>query len=87
MWDQVLARLQTVVDSEDFRRWFGPTSYASDSGDQVVVWVTTEPVRRHLLAHFSEKIRIALHAVGRTDAHIRFVVTGVSDDEDDDEEQ
>ena len=68
VWDEVLARLQTVVDGEDFRRWFGPTSYASDSGDQIVVWVTTESVRRHLLAQFPEKIKSALNAVGRTNA-------------------
>jgi chromosomal replication initiation ATPase DnaA len=85
-WDDVLARLQTVVDSEDFRRWFGSTSYASDSGDQIVVWVTTEPIRQHLLTHFSEKIGSALKAVGRRDTEVRFVVAGVSDDEDDEGE-
>lgn len=81
-WDDVLGRLRTVVDGEDFRRWFAQTSYASDSGDQIVVWVPTEPIRRHLLTHYQEHIRRALHATGRTDAHVRFVVSGVGEDED-----
>jgi chromosomal replication initiation ATPase DnaA len=85
VWDQVLKRLRKAIDAEDFRRWFGATSYASDSGDQIVVWVPTEPVRRHLLTHFPEQIGAALRAIGRTDAHVRFVVTGVSDDEYDEE--
>ena len=83
-WDEVLALLGTVVDGEDFRRWFAQTSYASDSGDQIVVWVPTEPMRRHLLTHFQEHIRRALLTAGRKDTYIRFVVTGVGEDEDED---
>jgi chromosomal replication initiation ATPase DnaA len=84
-WDQVLARLRATIDGEDFRRWFAQTSYASDSGDQIVVWVTTEPIRRHLVTHFQEPIQRALQADGRAGAQVRFVVSGVSDDDDRDE--
>lgn len=84
-WEQVLARLRGVVDAEDFRRWFAQTAYAGDSGDQIVVWVTTEPIRRHLVTHFQEHIHRALQATGRPGTDVRFVVTGVSDDEDDGE--
>ena len=82
VWDEVLARLRAAMDAEEFRRWFGTTSYASDSGDRIIVWVPTEPVRRHLLSHFHEKIRTALADLGRTDAHVLFVVSGVGEDED-----
>ena len=85
VWDQVLGRLRAVLDGEEFRRWFAQTSYASDSGDQIVVWVPTEPIRRHLVTHFEEHIHRALQAAGRKDAHVRFVVTGVSEDEDDED--
>jgi chromosomal replication initiation ATPase DnaA len=82
IWDEVMARLRQAIEGDDFRRWFAGTSYASDSGDQVVVWVPTEPVRRHLMTHFQDQIDRTLSALGRRHTHIRFVVAGVSDDED-----
>ena len=85
IWDAVLARVATQVDATDFRRWFGATTYASDSGDQITVWVPTESIKRHIVSHFQSRIGAALTAVGRPDTHVRFVVTGV-DDEDEEEE-
>lgn len=83
IWDAVLARVSAQVDAEDFRRWFGSTAYASDSGDQITVWVPTESIKRHIVSHFDDRIVSALAAIGRPDTHVRYVVTGVSDDEDD----
>ena len=81
-WDQILDRLRSEIQEEDFRRWFGATSYASDSGDQITVWVPTEGIKRTLLQHFSEALDRALTAIGRTDTLLRFVVSGTGDDED-----
>lgn len=86
IWDAVLVRVAAHVDAADFRRWFGATAYASDSGDQVTVWVPTESIRRHIVSHFDDRIAAAFDALGRPDTHVRFVVTGISDDEDDEEE-
>lgn len=86
VWDEVLAHIRGTVNGEDFRRWFASTTYASDSGDQIVVWVPTEPIRQHLLRHFRRQMTRALEAVGRSDAQIRFVVAGISEDEDEEEE-
>lgn len=83
IWDQVLARLRPELDSEEFRRWFSETSYASDSGDYVTVWVLTEAMRRHLSASYQDRVDRILRALGRRDAHVRFVVSGFADDEDD----
>jgi chromosomal replication initiation ATPase DnaA len=80
-WSAVLARLETELDGEDFRRWFGATAYASDSGDQITVWVPSEPIRRHITSHFHDSIVRALAASGRTDVHIRYVVAGFDEDE------
>ena len=44
-WDEVLSRLRGRVAAEDFRRWFEATAYASDSGDQLTVWVLTHAIR------------------------------------------
>ena len=61
-----------------------PTAYASDSGDQITVWVPTEAMRRHLLSHFDDRIDAALAALERADTHVRFVVTGIDDEDDED---
>jgi len=83
-WEDILERLRPEMPEEDFRRWFGATAYASDSGDQITVWVPTESIRRHMLVHFQEAINRALAAIDRRDAHVRLVVSGTDEDEDDD---
>jgi chromosomal replication initiation ATPase DnaA len=84
IWDQVLERIRARMPEEDFRRWFGATAYASDSGDQITVWVPSESIRRHIAAHYENAIDRALAALGRQHTHVRLVVSGV-DEEDDDE--
>ena len=54
IWDQILEALRSQMPEEDFRRWFGATAYASDSGDQITVWV------------LSESILVIVGAAGRT---------------------
>lgn len=60
-----------------------PTAYASDSGDQITVWVPTEAARRHISANYQLSIDRALQAMDRPDARIRFIVAGYEDEEDD----
>jgi chromosomal replication initiation ATPase DnaA len=84
IWDQILDRVRNLVSDEDYRRWFGSTAYASDSGDQITVWVPTETIRRHMVQNFDETVRQAVAAVGRRNTHVRFVVGGTDEDEDDD---
>jgi chromosomal replication initiation ATPase DnaA len=87
-WDAILERLRPEMPEEDFRRWFGATAYASDSGDQITVWVPTESIRRHVLVHFQEAINRALAAIDRREAEIRLVVSGTGEeDEDEDEDE
>lgn len=82
VWEELLTQIRGGMAQEDFRRWFGDTSYASDVGDQISVWVTSEAIRRHLASHFDDNIRKALIAIGRPDAHVRFIVGGYDDEED-----
>jgi chromosomal replication initiation ATPase DnaA len=84
IWDEVLRHLRTRIPEEDFRRWFGATSYASDSGDQITVWVPTEAIRRHVTREFQAQLDRALVALGRPNTHLRMVVGGMEEDEDDD---
>jgi chromosomal replication initiation ATPase DnaA len=82
-WEQILENIRARMPAEDFRRWFGGTSYASDSGDQLTVWVPTEAVRRHIVTHYENAIERELAATGRAFTHVRLVVSGT--DEDDEE--
>jgi chromosomal replication initiation ATPase DnaA len=82
VWEAVLERLRDVVDGEEFRRWLGPTTYASDAGDQITVWVPTETDRRYVVNHFLTAIEHALGDMGRVGTHVRFVAGGVGDDDD-----
>ena len=84
IWDQVLDALRLRMPAEDFRRWFGDTAYASDSGDQITVWVPTESIRRHISLHYEDAIDRALTALDRPNTHVRLVVGGT---EEDDEEE
>jgi chromosomal replication initiation ATPase DnaA len=85
IWDQVLEALRSRMPDEDFRRWFGNTAYASDSGDQITVWVSTESVRRHIVAHYGDQIDRTIAALGRANTQVRMVVAGEAEDEEDDE--
>jgi chromosomal replication initiation ATPase DnaA len=81
IWDEVLEQLRAAMPAEDFRRWFGATAYASDSGDQITVWVPSEGVRRHLDKQYRDTIDRAVAAVGRANTVVRLVVSGFEDDE------
>ena len=87
IWDEVLAYMRAGLDPEEFRRWFGATSYASDVGDQITVWVPSEAIRRHLANTFDNDIRQALKATGRGGTLVRFVVAGYDEDEDEEKEE
>lgn len=82
VWDDLIACIRASVDTEDFRRWFGSTAYASDAGDQITVWVASEAIKRHLMSHYQDEIDAALEAIGRKGTHIRFIVAGFGDEDD-----
>ena len=81
-WKDIIAHLRAAMSDEDYRRWFGPTAYASDSGDQITVWVPSESLRRHIQLHFRGLIDRALDAIGRTGTQVRFLVAGMDEDEE-----
>lgn len=83
IWDEILTVVRREVPPEDFRRSFGETAYASDSGDQITVWVPTEAIRRHLTARYGDAIHGALTQLNRRGTHVRFVVTGVDEEDED----
>jgi hypothetical protein len=82
-WKDIATFLRAAMSDEDFRRWFAAAAYASDSGDQITVWVPSESVRRHIQLHFRTLLDEALDAINRSGAQVRFLVAGVEEDEED----
>lgn len=85
LWDRVLRRLRAELEGEEFRRWFAESSQASDSGDQITVWVPSETARRHIIAHYQDVLERALESLDRGEVQIRWVATGIGDEYDDEE--
>jgi chromosomal replication initiation ATPase DnaA len=86
IWSRVLEIIRPELDPEEFRRWFSASSYASDSGDQITVWVPAAADGRHISQNYDDCIQRALVSLGRTDTQVRFLATGYTDDEDDEED-
>ena len=82
IWDEVLEQLRAAMPAEDFRRWFGATAYASDSGDQITVWVLTSTDVRHISVHYLDRIYRELENLDRFDVTVRLVATGHEDEDE-----
>jgi chromosomal replication initiation ATPase DnaA len=85
VWQRILTEVRAVVPADEYRRWFAPTGYASDSGDQITVWVPSDAARRHIELYYLGTLRRTLSSLGRSEAAIRFVVAGYGDEEDETE--
>ncbi len=82
IWDSVLDRMRRDLDGDEFRRWFAPTAFGSDSSDRITVWTPSESITRHIQTHYADVIDRALGALGRGGTRVRFIVSGVEDDEE-----
>ncbi len=86
IWAEVVALIRAEIDPEEYRRWFLPSAYASDSGDQITVWVPAAADGRYISQHYNDRLQRALRSLGRTDTLFRFVAIGYADDEDEEDE-
>ena len=86
VWHGVLDRLRSALDPEEFRRWFAGTAYASDSGDQISVWIPSAAEGRHVTQNYMDRIQRELARLGRPNTGVRFITTGYVEDEDDEED-
>ena len=86
IWAQLLERIKNDIDPEEFRRWFSTSSYASDSGDVITVWVPSAADGRQITQNHLERLRRELARLGRSDTLIRFIATGYDDEDDELEE-
>jgi hypothetical protein len=49
----------------------------------VTVWVASEPVRRHIMTHYLDRIDREKAELGRPETQLRFMVAGYGEDEED----
>jgi chromosomal replication initiation ATPase DnaA len=83
VWADVLLRLRAALDPDDYRRWLSASSQASDSGDQITVWVPSTAEARHINVHYLDRILRELESLGRENVTVRFLASGYEEDEDD----
>ena len=83
-WGQILDKLRGAIDPDEYRRWFSASSQASDSGDQLTIWVPSSTDARHISVSYLDRIYRVLEEMDRINVSIRFVATGYEDDEDED---
>ena len=81
-WNDVLERLQSTVEPNEYRRWFLGTTQASDSGDQITVWVPDASNGRHITSRYLDQIMRELASMKRTNVSVRFVATGYDEDDE-----
>ena len=83
IWSEVLARLRATLEPDEYRRWFSASSQASDSGDQITVWVPASTDARHISVHYQDRILRELEQLGRENVMLRFLAAGYEEDDDD----
>ena len=86
-WLLILERLRTAIDPDEYRRWFSASAQASDSGDQLSVWVPSAADGRHISVHYLDLIGRELERLGRRGVSVRFVATGYGEDDEDEPEE
>ena len=73
VWDRILGRVETKINRHSFYTWFKPSSFLSESGDQVRVRVPNPVFRDWLTKHYAGLINEALSEIDRPMVKIEFV--------------
>ena len=79
VWEQVLGRIETKINSHSFYTWFKPTLYVGVRGDELVVRVPDPVFRDWLTKHYSGVIAEALRETSNPDLHVTFVADGTTE--------
>jgi chromosomal replication initiator protein len=76
IWDQVLGRIETMVNHHSYSTWFRPTTFLKDSGQTITVGVPKPMFVDWLTRHYSVVLSEALTALGRGGTSVVFVPEG-----------
>ena len=72
VWDDVLGRIETKVNSHTYHSWFVPIAFARDDGHAIVVRAADAMTIDWLVKHYAAVIDEALKEIGRTGTRVVF---------------
>ena len=73
LWNQVLERLRSSLDADEYEKWFAPTSYLGEKGDQIDVRVPDGRFVDVIAERFGGEIRETLDDLGSESTRVHFV--------------
>jgi chromosomal replication initiator protein len=73
LWNQVLLRLEQVVDRSEYQTWFAPTSFLDTKGDTLEVRVPDNRFVDRISDKYSQQIRSILSELDANRTKIHFV--------------
>jgi chromosomal replication initiator protein len=73
IWDQILNRIEAMVNQHSYTTWFKPTAFIRDSGHTIAVRVPKPMYVDWLTKHYSVVLTEALRSVGREGTSVVFV--------------
>ncbi len=79
-WNQVLSRLEQVIDSTEYESWFAPTRFVAQKGDTIDVSVPSQRFVDEIRERFGTQIRSVLGEISPDRIQVHFVVDSSLDD-------
>lgn len=76
VWNQVLSRLEQLIDRTEYESWFRPTRFVSQRGDTIEVSVPSQRFVDEIRERFGAQIRSVLSELSPDRVQIHFVVDG-----------
>jgi chromosomal replication initiator protein len=73
LWNQVLLRLESALDPNEYRTWFQPTSFIGEKGDTIDVRVPDARFVDEIADRYGRQLRTILNEVASDRARIQFV--------------
>ena len=73
-WNQVLARIEQVVDRTEYETWLAPTRFVSQKGDTLDVAVPSQRYVDEIRERFGARIRGVLNEITPERVQVHFVV-------------
>ncbi len=80
VWNQVLSRLEQLIDSTEYESWFAPTRFVAQKGDAIDVSVPSQRFVDEIRERFGTQIRSVLGEISPDRIQVHFVVDSSLDD-------
>ena len=81
IWNQVLSRLEQLIDRTEYENWFAPTRFVSQKGDTLDVSAPSQRVVDEIRERYGSEIRGALSDISPDRIHVHFLVSDRQSDD------